>query len=58
MAAHLFNDIGSNRRSLNQFHFEAQWMLAESLAILGSDIDIDSHNLSWRPARIKAFHDI
>ena len=46
MAAQLLDDVGLDRGSLNQLHFEAQRMLVEGFAIVGCQATLKTEPLA------------
>ena len=58
MAAHLLDDLGVDRGSLNQLHLETQGVVIEGFAVVGADVDVVADDFAGGLPWIKAFHNI
>ena len=58
MVAHLLDDLGVDRGSLNQLHFETEGMLIEGLAVVGADVNVNAEDFAEGLPRIQPFHHI
>lgn len=56
VAENLPDDLEVDRGSFNQFHFKAEGMLVEGLAVVGADVNVDTDEFAGGLPRIQHFH--